>query len=332
MNSAAQRADRTRGAADPASGAEAPTVLLLMGPTAAGKSALAVAIAECCNAEIISVDSAAVYRGMDAGTAKPDAGLRARAPHHLIDLIDPTESYSAARFRSDALATIAAIHQRGRRALLAGGTMLYFKTLLHGLDELPAADPALRAELDARAARDGWPALHAELARHDPLTAARLEPTDAQRVQRALEVWQLTGTPLSALHGHARAEATTARYRVLALPASDRAALHARIVQRYDAMLEAGLVEELRALRVRYPALHRGLPSMRCVGYRQAWEWLEEEVDAPGMRQRGLAATRQLAKRQLTWMRSLPCDLALDCLRPDLIDAGCSAARRLLDD
>ncbi len=320
----------------------APTVLCLMGPTAAGKSALALAIAESCNAEIVCVDSATIYRHMDAGTAKPDAADQARVPHHLLNILPPTEAYSAARFCQDALSAIAQIHARGRRALLAGGTMLYFKALLSGLDALPEADPVLRAQLDARAEAEGWPALHAELARVDPVTAARLAPTDAQRVQRALEVWHLTGEPLSALHGRRRpgAEIIPAMagnaipspaplWRVLALPPSDRAVLHQRIAERFDAMLAAGLVLELAWLRQHYPGLHRELPSMRCVGYRQAWAWQEGEVDDDGLRATGIAATRQLAKRQLTWMRSLPADLTLDCLRSDLIEAGCAAAATL---
>ena len=200
--------------------------------------------------------------------------------------------------------------------------MLYFKALLQGLDELPPADPRLRAELDARAAREGWPALHAELARHDPVTAARLEPADAQRVQRALEVWLLTGEPLSALHGRKRSPLPPYRFRSLALLPSDRAVLHARIAQRFDAMLAAGLVDEVAALRQRYPDLQRELPAMRCVGYRQAWERLEGEVDDATMRMRGIAATRQLAKRQLTWLRGLGAERELDCLRPDLLEAG----------
>jgi tRNA dimethylallyltransferase len=317
----------------PADGPPGLPVLMLMGPTAAGKSALAMAIAEQHNGEIICVDSATVYRNMDAGTAKPSQADRARIAHHLLDLIEPTEAYSAARFRSDALAAIAGIHARGRRAILAGGTMLYFKALLHGLDILPGADPSLRAEIDARAVREGWPALHAELARHDPLTATRLEPTDAQRIQRALEVWQLTGQPLSSLHGragNAAADQALPRFVRLALAPSDRATLHARIANRFDAMLAAGLLAELCQLRRRYPALHRGLPAMRCVGYRQAWERLEDEIDDRQLRIRGIVATRQLAKRQLTWLRGLGADLTLDCLRTDLLDSGVAAASHLL--
>jgi len=277
--------------------------ILLMGPTASGKSALSLALAERFGGEIISVDSAQIYRGMDIGTAKPDAATRARVPHHLIDVIDPTEAYSAARFAREALATIAAIRGRGRVPILAGGTMLYFKALSEGLSALPGADPAVRAELDARAAREGWPALHAELARVDPVTAARLEPGDSQRIQRALEVWQLAGEPLSSLQGHRERGAPLGPARWVALVPSDRARLHEAIALRFDAMLADGLIDELRALRRRY-RLTADLPSMRCVGYRQAWAHLEGQIDAATLRERGVAATRQLAKRQFTWLRA----------------------------
>ena len=274
-----------------------------MGPTASGKSALSLALAERFGGEIISVDSAQIYRGMDIGTAKPDAATRARVPHHLIDVIDPTEAYSAARFAREALATIAAIRGRGRVPIVAGGTMLYFKALSEGLSALPGADPAVRAELDARAAREGWPALHAELARVDPVTAARLEPGDSQRIQRALEVWQLAGEPLSSLQGHRERGAPLGPARWVALVPSDRARLHEAIALRFDAMLADGLIDELRALRRRY-RLTADLPSMRCVGYRQAWAHLEGQIDAATLRERGIAATRQLAKRQFTWLRA----------------------------
>ncbi len=274
-----------------------------MGPTAAGKSALALALAERLGGEIVSVDSAQIYRGMDVGTAKPDPATRARIPHHLIDIVDPTESYSAARFRADALAAIAAIRTRGRVPVVAGGTMLYFKALTEGLSALPPADPAVRAEIDARAVRDGWPALHAALARVDPTTAARLAPTDAQRIQRALEVLELSGRPLSALQGAREAGDALGPVVRIALVPGDRARLHAAIAERFDAMLAAGLVDELRRLRRRY-GLDASLPSMRSVGYRQAWEYLDGRIDAPTLRAKGIAATRQLAKRQLTWLRS----------------------------
>jgi tRNA dimethylallyltransferase len=289
--------------------------ILLMGPTASGKSELALALAERVGGEIVSVDSAQVYRGMDIGTAKPDRPTRARVPHHLIDVVDPTDSYSAARFVADAERVVAAVRGRGRVPLLVGGTMLYFKALTEGLSALPQADPALRARLDARAAREGWPALHAELARVDPATAARLAPNDAQRIQRALEVHALTGRPLSALQGRRAPAATLAApWLAFARMPVDRAALHAAIARRFDAMLAAGLVDELAALRRRY-ALSPDLPAMRCVGYRQAYAYLEGRCDAAALRARGIAATRQLAKRQYTWLRAtraavLPADVA----------------------
>jgi tRNA dimethylallyltransferase len=277
--------------------------ILIMGPTATGKSALALDLAACFGGEIVSVDSAQIYRGMDIGSAKPDIPTRKRIPHHLIDILDPTEAYSAARFARDAALAIEAIRARGRVPILVGGTMLYFKALLEGLSALPQGDAAVRATLDERASREGWPALHAELARIDPTTAARLEPGDAQRIQRALEVWQVTGVPLSSLQGHRQARASLGPTVRVALIPSDRARLHAAIAERFDAMLAAGVVDELRALRSRY-ALAPELPSMRCIGYRQAWSYLEGEIDAAGLRARGIAATRQLAKRQFTWLRS----------------------------
>jgi tRNA dimethylallyltransferase len=275
-----------------------------MGPTASGKSALSLALAERLGGEIISVDSAQIYRGMDIGTAKPDAAARARVPHYLIDVIDPTQAYSAARFAREALATIAAIRARGQVPILAGGTMLYFKALSEGLSALPGADPAVRAGIDARAAREGWPALHAELARVDPTTAARLEPGDSQRIQRALEVWQIAGEPLSSLQGHRDRGEPIGPARWVALVPSDRGRLHEAIARRFDAMLAAGLVDEVLALRQRY-RLAAEMPSMRCVGYRQAWAHLEGQIDAATLRERGIAATRQLAKRQFTWLRAL---------------------------
>ncbi len=290
-----------------------------MGPTASGKTGVAVELAQRLPCEIISVDSALVYRDMDIGTAKPDAATQAAAPHHLIDLIDPTESYSAARFRADALALMAEIAARGRIPLLAGGTMLYFKALRQGLNELPEADPALRAELDAEAAERGWPALHAELARVDPATAARLQPNDAQRIQRALEVYRLTGEPMAEILK--REVAADLPYRVLplALLPSDRAALHRRIAERFDAMLEQGFIEEVQALRQRY-LLSLELPSMRCVGYRQAWQYLDGEFGRAALREKGVAATRQLAKRQLTWLRAMTDTQDFDCLAPRLAE------------
>ncbi len=277
-----------------------------MGPTASGKSALALALAEALGGEIVSADSAQVYRGMDIGTAKPTAAERARIAHHLIDVVEPTEAYSAARFAADAVSAIAAIRSRGHVPIVVGGTMLYFKALTEGLSSLPQADPAVRAAIAARAARHGWPAIHAELARVDPATAARVAPADAQRIQRALEVHALTGVPLSELQRrHAPAGQGLRPAVALAIVPGDRAALHAAIAERFEAMLAAGLVDELRALRARH-ALDPTLPSMRSVGYRQAWRFLDGEIDARALRDQGIAATRQLARRQFTWLRATP--------------------------
>lgn len=286
-----------------------------MGPTASGKTDLAVALHARLPVEVISVDSALVYRGMDIGTAKPDAATLAACPHHLIDLLSPSESYSAGRFRHDALALMDGIAGRGRVPLLVGGTMLYFRALKHGLDVLPQADPALRAELDARAAREGWAALHAELARLDPVTAARLSINDSQRIQRALEVCLSTGQPLSALHGRGEAGLPYRLLEIALLP-EDRAWLHRRIELRFEHMLAAGLLDEVRQLRQRYPDLTPDLPSMRCVGYRQAWAHLDGETDAAGFRAQAIAATRQLAKRQITWLRSWEGAVRLDPAAP----------------
>jgi tRNA dimethylallyltransferase len=278
--------------------------LLLMGPTAAGKSALALAVAEAFGGEIVSVDSAQVYRGMDIGTAKPDAATRRRVAHHLVDVVEPTESYSAARFARDAANAIADIRARGRVPVVAGGTMLYFRALTQGLSELPAADAGVRAAIDAEARERGWPALHAELASVDPEIAARLAPGDAQRIQRALEVWRTTGVALSRLQGRRDATAL-GRVITLALLPGDRARLHRDIAARFDAMLDGGLIDELVALRQRH-RLHADLPAMRAVGYRQAWSYLEGTLDRDQLRDAGIAATRQLAKRQITWLRATP--------------------------
>ncbi|NMG28513.1 tRNA (adenosine(37)-N6)-dimethylallyltransferase MiaA [Aromatoleum evansii] len=310
-----------------------PPALLLLGPTASGKTASALALARILPVEIVSVDSALVYRDMDIGTAKPTAEELAACPHHLIDIVTPEESYSAAQFRADALRLMDEITARGRIPLLAGGTMLYFKALRDGLSDLPAADATLRAEIDAEAAKRGWPALHAELARLDPDAAARLEPGDSQRIQRALEIVRLTGRPLA--DSYAKREMAPPPFRLLpiALAPSDRAVLHARIEQRFDAMLAAGLLDEVRGLRERY-RLDLSMPSMRCVGYRQAWEYLDGTDDYDTMRFKGIAATRQLAKRQLTWQRQFrdtwPELVELDCLRPDLAAAVAATAQRLL--
>lgn len=274
----------------------------LLGPTASGKSSLALELAARLPVEIVSVDSAQVYRGMDIGTAKPSAAERAAVPHHLIDIVDPTQTYSAGSFRADAIRVAAEILARGRLPLLVGGTMLYYRALVAGLDDLPQADPKIRAEIETQAALRGWPALHAELAAVDPASAARLKPSDAQRIQRALEVWRITGRPLSALQ-RASPPALPFRLMTFAIVPEDRAQLHQSIAARFDRLLASGLVEEVKALRKRYK-LTAAMPSMRAVGYRQVWEHLEGAVSSAALRERGIAATRQLAKRQLTWLRS----------------------------
>jgi len=288
-----------------------------MGPTASGKTRLALALADAFPIEVVSVDSAQIYREMDVGTAKPSPSERRAVPHHLIDIIDPTESYSAARFRADALRLMNEIAARGRIPLLVGGTMLYFKALRDGLSDLPESDADVRTQLDAEGAARGWPALHAELARVDPEIAARLKPTDAQRVQRALEVFRMSGKPMSQLIGRGKPAGLPFRLVELALVPSDRGALHRHIEERFDAMLKGGLVEELRALREHH-TLQPGLPSMRCVGYRQAWQFLEGELDRDELRNRGIFATRQLAKRQLTWLRGMPDIRVFDSLAPGM--------------
>ena len=280
-----------------------PQALAIAGPTASGKTAAALALAREWDAEIISVDSALVYRGMDIGTAKPTHEERAQVPHHLIDIRDPRESYSAAEFASDARRLIEEINARGKLALLVGGTMLYFKALFEGLDAMPAAQPGIRAQIEAEAAHAGWPAMHALLAKGDPATAARLAPNDSQRIQRALEVLRATGRPLSSFHGAQRSGG--AAMPLFALEPRDRAWLHERIAQRFDAMLAAGFLDEVKSLRARGD-LDASLPSMRCVGYRQAWEALDGAFPMSELRDRGIFATRQLAKRQLTWLRSMP--------------------------
>ena len=281
-----------------------PPVILLIGPTASGKTALAFELATRFPCDIVSVDSAQVFRDMDIGTAKPDAGTLSRFPHRLIDLITPEQRYSAAAFRNDALREMAAITAAGRIPLLVGGTMLYVKALRDGLADLPQADAGLRATIDAEAATHGWPALHAELARLDPETAARLKPTDAQRIQRAVEVLRLTGRTLGSFFAEQKDEPLPFRLLTLALVPEDRAELHRRIGQRFDAMLKAGLVDEVDMLRRKY-RLDAGLPSMRCVGYRQVWEMLEGQMPRAELRDRGVFATRQFAKRQLTWLKSM---------------------------
>jgi len=276
-----------------------------MGPTGSGKTDLAAALVERFPLEIVSVDAAMVYRGMDIGTAKPAPELLARAPHHLIDLIDPAESYSAARFLKDAGAAMDAIAARGRVPLLAGGTMLYFRALQSGLARLPAADARIRSRLEARAAEQGWPALHAELARLDPVSAARIRPNDRQRIQRALEVIEATGRPLSVQLAEDLRGATRQGDLALVLAPSDRAVLFDRVAARFDDMLRRGFVEEVRLLRARRD-LHAGLPSIRLIGYRQLWQHLAGETTLAEASAKAIAATRQLARRQLTWLRAEP--------------------------
>jgi len=303
----------------PAAGRPA-EALAVIGPTASGKSALAIALAERIGAEIVSIDSAAVYRGMDIGSAKPTIDERERVRHYLVDVADPHEPYSAGRFVRDAQAAVAEIRSRGRIPLLVGGTMLYVRSLLLGIAELPQASPDLRAVIDARISSQGLAAMHAELARRDPVSAARIKPADRQRIQRALELIELTGKTLDVLfREHARPPALLAR--VLALLPGDRAAHHAAVDKRFAAMLDAGLVDELRGLRERFP-LHADLPSMRSVGYRQTWGYLEGQIDAAALLVQGQAASRQLAKRQMTWLRQLPYEAALDPQRPGLAKAA----------
>ncbi len=318
-----------------------PPAIFLMGPTASGKTGVAVELAQKLPVELISVDSALVFRDMDIGTAKPDAATLARAPHHLIDIIDPTEAYSAAAFRHDALRLMADITARGKVPLLVGGTMLYFKALREGLSPLPQADAEVRARLDAIIAQHGIEHLHSELAKVDAETAARLHSTDTQRIQRAMEIYLVSGKPMSELlkkppipsshlpafghplppagEGLGERETNDLPYQILpiALIPSDRAVLHQRIAVRFQQMLKDGLVDELLGLRQKY-SLHRDMTSMRCVGYRQAWEFIEGEITEAELLEKGIAATRQLAKRQLTWLRSMPDNVELDCLAPNL--------------
>ncbi|MEO0318896.1 MAG: tRNA ((37)-N6)-dimethylallyltransferase MiaA [Pseudomonadota bacterium] len=295
-----------------------PLAVAIMGPTASGKTAAALEIAKRVPCEIISVDSALVFRGMDIGSAKPTPEERAAVPHHLIDTLDPTESYSVMQFREDAIRIAGEIVARGKLPLLVGGTMLYFKALRDGLDDLPQADPALRAQIDREIARHGVPALHQRLAEVDAPTAARLKPTDTQRIQRAMEIYLLAGQPMSSLLAKAPPPELPFTLLPIALEPSDRSVLHRRIEQRFDTMLTAspGLLDEVQTLRARGD-LHPGLPSMRCVGYRQAWEHLDAQYDFTTMRDKGIAATRQLAKRQLTWLRSMEDRIVIDCLAPD---------------
>ncbi len=310
-----------------------PKILLLLGPTASGKTALALHLVDRFHAtrplELISVDSALVYRDMNIGTAKPDAATLQKYPHHLVNLIAPTESYSAADFCRDATQHIHEIVARGHTPLLVGGTMMYAKALLDGISDMPPADDDIRRALDARGAEIGWPAMHAELAKVDPITAVRLPPNDSQRIQRALEVFQISGVPISALQQRdTRKHDAPFDARTIGLVPSDRSVLHARIAARFDAMLASGFVDEVRALKTRY-ALHAGMPSMRAVGYRQAWDALETG-DFSGLRETGIIATRQLAKRQMTWLRSMPNAEIFDCLRDDVAQAVAQRVEQFL--
>lgn len=306
----------------------------LAGPTAAGKTAAAMAIALEHDCEIISVDSALVYRGMDIGTAKPSAAELAAVPHHLINIRDPLQAYSAAEFVADAQALIIDISARGKLPLLVGGTMLYFKALADGIDPMPAANAAVRAQIELEAQQKGWPALHAELAQVDPATAARLAPADSQRIQRALEVFRISGLPLSHFHARQNSAAGVAakpQAALISLEPQDRAWLHARIAQRFDQMLAEGLVDEVKTLRARGD-LHPDLPSMRCVGYRQVWEALDGTSPLAELRDKGIFATRQLAKRQITWLRSMAQRQVVACDQGDAQEQVLRAVRRLVSE
>lgn len=297
-----------------------PPAIFLMGPTASGKTAAAIAAHAELPVELISVDSALVFKGMNIGTAKPDQATLAQSPHHLIDLVPPTTAYSAASFREDALDLMAQITARGNVPLLVGGTMLYFKALEQGLSGLPEADPEIRAKIDAEAAKEGWPAMHQKLSLFDPATAARLKPTDVQRLQRAIEVYRITGKTMTALFTEQQAQELPYRLCKLALVPGDRKALHARIAARFEAMLGQGFVDEVKALLQKYPDLTAESTAMRCVGYRQVLLHLKGEYDLKECLDRGIFATRQLAKRQLTWLRSMENLIEIDCLKEDYID------------
>ncbi len=301
--------------------ASAPRCLALTGPTASGKTAAAMAIALRHAVEIVSVDSALVYRGMDVGTAKPSTAERAAVPHHLINIRDPLQAYSAAEFVRDTRRLVTEINRRGKLALLVGGSMLYFKALAEGLNDMPPADTTVRAALEQEAAEVGWPAMHAQLAKLDPATAARLQPRDSQRIQRALEVYRVTGRTISSFHAADKTAATEnafASMPLVSLEPLDRSWLHERIARRFDAMLAAGFLDEMRVLRQRGD-LHADLPAMRCVGYRQAWEALDGRWPMAELRDKGIFATRQLAKRQITWLRAMPRRHVVACDQPDVL-------------
>ena len=316
------------------------TAIAIAGPTASGKTAAALAISQRWPVEIISVDSALVYRGMDIGTAKPSAAELASVPHHLIDIRDPLNAYSVAEFEADARRLILDIHARGRLPLLVGGTMLYFKALFEGLDDMPKADPAVRAAIALEASRKGWPALHAELALIDPPTAARLEPGDSQRIARALEVFRVSGHPISFFQQRiapkniaddSHRTRTADHFGLISLEPAQRSWLHGRIAARFDAMLADGLLDEVRTLRSRGD-LHPDLPSMRCVGYRQAWEALDGTSPMAELRDKGVFATRQLAKRQITWLRSMPQRRVVACDDATALEQVLDLVEGMLDD
>ncbi|KQT34462.1 tRNA (adenosine(37)-N6)-dimethylallyltransferase MiaA [Methylophilus sp. Leaf414] len=297
-----------------------PPAIFLMGPTASGKTAATIALYQQLPVDIISVDSALVYRGMDIGTAKPDAETLRQAPHHLIDLITPLEQYSAAQFAKDALSLMNAAKEKGRVPLLVGGTMLYFNALQHGLSQLPEADQNVRDEIEAEAAKAGWSAMHAQLAIIDPQVAAKIQPTDSQRIERALEVYRISGQSMSTLRAQSSKHELSFNILKIALMPSERAVLHQRIADRFKLMLEQGFVEEVQNLLAEYPQLNAESPSMRCVGYRQVLAYLNGEIDLKTLGDQGVFATRQLAKRQLTWLRGMTDNHVVDCLHPDWIN------------
>lgn len=297
-----------------------PPAIFLMGPTASGKTAATIALCQHFPVEIISVDSALVYRGMDIGTAKPDADILRQAPHHLIDLISPLEQYSAAQFAKDALARMHAAIANGRIPVLVGGTMLYFNALQHGLSELPEADAAIRAQIEVEAVALGWPAMHAQLARIDPAVAAKIHITDSQRIERALEVYRISGKTMSELRAQSQKVSLPFNILKIALMPSDRSVLHQRIAERFQLMLKHGFIDEVKRLLVEYPQLTVDTPSMRCVGYRQVLQFLNGEIDQPTLGEHGVYATRQLAKRQLTWLRGMDDAHVLDCLHADWVN------------
>ena len=306
--------------------ADLPPAIFLMGPTASGKTALAIELVENYNCEIISVDSALVYKDMDIGTAKPDAELQARAPHRLIDLIDPTETYSAASFREDALREMADITAKGKVPLLVGGTMMYFKFLRDGAAQLPKADEAIRQRLLAQGEEFGWPHMHGKLAVIDPVSAERLKPMDSQRIQRALEVFEVSGKTLTQFWDEQEEQPLPYEVVSFAVMPKERKTLHKRIAQRYQIMMKQGFVEEVKNLFARGD-LHEELPSIRCVGYRQVWQYLQGEIDYDEMVERGIIATRQLAKRQITWLRSWPDLHWLDTEDPNLLQSALKILR-----